>query len=167
MTAEMAMSPPPSRRKERTSVGLFLRRNRRLSCCRRRLPAIRMPTSPRTPARSWARRAKRSSPGRLAPPTAVSKMITFCGSKMGGPDRPPFGILLCLLLQGRLLLLSRLDGALGHLQRQLLGARALVIGADNALHQMVAHHVLFREEVEGEPLNVAQDVHGLQQSTPA
>src|SRR5262249_22030415 len=136
----------------------------RLSCCRRLFPAIRTSTSPATPASFCAFRANRASPRRLTLSTTFSKMITCSKSKRGGPDRPPGDILLFLLLQWRLCRLLACAGGLGQLQRHLLIARALVVGAHDALHQVVAHDILFRKEVEGEPLDVLEHSHGFQQT---
>src|SRR5215469_6315187 len=159
----MAISPPSRRGNDSTSVGLFFLRKRRLSCCRRLFPAIRTSTSPPTPASFCALRTNRASPRRLTLSTTFSKMITCSESKWGGPDRPPRDILLFLLLQRWFRRLFACAGRLGQLQRHLLIARALVVGAHDPLHQVVAHDILFPKEVEGEPLDVLEHSHGFQQ----
>src|SRR4249919_2809035 len=84
----MAMSPPEGRGKDRTSVGLFLRRKRRLSWRRHALPAIRTSTSPWTLAKACAWRTKRwicagVTPGVEAAEIAFSKMTILRVLKLG------------------------------------------------------------------------------------
>src|SRR5262245_51742477 len=161
----MAISPPalPLLGKESTSVGLFFLRKRRFNSCRRRLPAISISTSPKTPAIFCAFLAKRASPTRLTPSSSVSKMITFSQKQIGrARNRPPCEILLFSLLQRRFLAFFS-AGLLRQLQRHLLIARSVVISPHDALHQVMAHHVLLGKEVEGEPFHILENIHGLQQ----
>src|SRR5262249_39457346 len=142
-------SPLPFLENESTSVGLSFPRKSRFNRRSRRSPAMRISISPAARASFPARRAKRSSAGRLTSSIVVSKVITSLTSQLakngqaGSPGkqirRATFAllprILLFLLLQRRLLF-AAFARLLREIQRHLLVARALVIGVDDTLHQV-------------------------------
>src|SRR5215470_15059636 len=164
----MAISPPASfsRRKESTSVGRSLPRKVRFKLRSRRLPAIRTFTSPRRPASLCARLANRARPAALTPSTVRSRMITRLKiNREGTVTALPVKFYYLLLLQGRFLFLGA--GSMRQLQGHLLCARALIISVNDPLHQMMAYHVLFAEEVEGQPLHVLENLNGFHQPAAA
>src|SRR5260370_13036658 len=86
----MAMWPPPlTDGNESTSVGLSFLRKRRFKERNWRLPAIKMDTSPLTPADFRARRAKRMSAAWSAVFTGFWKMIMLAKTNWEGLCRPP------------------------------------------------------------------------------
>ncbi len=71
------------------------------------------------------------------------------------------------LLLERRFLRRLLAGLSRQLQRHLLHARLIVIRANDALHQVVADHVLFVKEVERNTFHVLQNLSRFQQSAAA
>src|SRR6476620_5134901 len=157
----MAMSPPEGRGKERTSVGLSLRRKRRFRSRRRLLVAIRISTSPWTSATFCARRAKRWSCAALtlrgeAPEIGGSKItirvpsnqsLRFKTKREGQPPSRQYSTKLLLLQRGLVGLLLRLH-LTRQFQRQLLAARPFVVSAHDALDEVMADDVFLSEIVE-------------------
>src|SRR6185437_2141070 len=144
----MAMSPPRGPGNERTSVGLSLRRKRRLSARTLRLEVIRITTSPLTPASFCARGVKRCRTEWLMPSTGLSKMITSSQKQSGRAKRPSRTDFTKLLLQRRFLRLLSFADIARQLQRQLLVARPFIVSANNPLDQMMPYHILFCEVIE-------------------
>src|SRR5437016_2527946 len=125
-----------------------------------------MQTSPRTPAARCACRAKqRSAASGARPPTFVLAVTAVLSIKQKrAATRPLENSRLLVLEQGRLALFSAGAGLLIQRQRHLLLARlVLFVSVDDALHQMVPHHIALIEVHKRNPIHVAQNIRRFHQ----
>src|SRR5579864_2207476 len=181
ISTETAMSPAkPSLNggggNERTSVARFSSRKRTFNALISRLPVTSTVIRPRKPAVLQARAAKRSSACSLTPATRRFKMMVGRirkRKKEGYCSCPPLTAILflgfaqawgALWLNGRTVSVRR-PLTLEQLHLLFRNSRlVLVVSTDNALHQMMAHHVGFVKIHETQTLDVLQHIHRFQQS---
>src|SRR3974390_3195249 len=186
ISSEMAMSPLaswPTEGKVSTSVGLFFLRKRRFSPCISRFEVTRMLTSPSMASSRCTRVAKRLRVCALVEAGVVSLRFTSLQGRMGGHTAlPHYGSKFLVgnaafavpsgsrrhFSQGRFTIQCGRGMAIGHprlgiivappeIERELLvAALVILVGADDALHQMVPHHVALVEVTQADALDVPE-----------
>src|SRR5271165_71791 len=182
MSAQIAISPAGSgfaesaptaggsaEGKESTSVDLLCPRKLRFSD-RIALPSLTSTfTLPRKPAARRARTTNRASEFSLRPGTFFCRITNYVVAPSplklltgkSGSSLIGRGLVIFFDGDGRCVGISRL----GQQEHLLLGSRfMLVVGANNALHQVVAHHVGFVEAHKGESVHALQNIHGFNQA---